>query len=165
MSDRFDRNQLANDVSIAISSGLSRAAKVSVIDWACWRWTGSSGKYCGCPYWSRAALAELSTRGPGRWGEWCRHEHVVPRVVISEKLLALPDPTPPRIHEVLGLFAIGCVVTIDEDRRLSRGMRTKMPAAFGLEGHAMFQNAWARYREAGIEWVGPLEWRGNTPLR
>lgn len=158
MGVKFDLEAIAADVAIALASAMSRECKLGVIHWASWRWSGAQGKYVGCPYWSRAALTELKTRGPGRWGAWCSHEHVVPRKVIVGALLALAEPTAARVRGVMERLAIGCVVTREEDRRLSKGLRSKMPAGYEIEGDAMYLDVWARYRAAGIEWVGPLKW-------
>jgi hypothetical protein len=61
-------------------------------------------------------------------------------------------------------MAIGCVVTIDEDRRLNRGMKQKMPPAFDTVGDPLHQDPWARYRRAGVAWVGPIVWRDGAPV-
>jgi hypothetical protein len=50
-----------------------------------WKWTESHGKYTGCRYWTRAALAADSVRD-------LAHEHVVPRKLIVERLRALVEP-------------------------------------------------------------------------
>ncbi len=164
MDTRFDLDELARDVAIALRSELSKSAKALIINSACWCWSGATGKYLGCRFWSKAALKQLAVRGPGRWGDWCHHEHVMPRRVVVDLVMKLVAPSPERVRELLDQCAIGCVVTIVEDRTLGRAFKQSMPPGFFDPNNPQYQDHWARYKAAEIEVVGPLKWADGQPL-
>lgn len=95
--------------------------KRSLLDVLLWKWTGIEGKYA-IRYQSESVLAG---EGP------VRHEHVVERKKLIDKLLAEPN----KYLEILD-SAVGCLVTLEEHKQLSRVDKS-------LEG-------WDRYKAAGI---------------
>jgi hypothetical protein len=124
-----------------------------------WKWTaGLKGetKYKGCTYWSGNAL--------NRWRQNCendvndefkglRHEHIVPRAYLTDKLLALPQLRNSYMRAMLDDLCHGCVLTKEEDKFLKKNtMPHDWQPAMGI---------WARYadafREIGIVIVR-MEW-------
>ena len=79
--------------------------KRDVISGMLWKITEARGKY-KTRYRSRASLVES--------GATLQHEHVFTRKDLAERILATPE----RLREILS-DAIGCVVTVEEHRRLS----------------------------------------------
>lgn len=82
-----------------------------------------------------------------------------------ELLLGLRSPSPDDVRRALEQYAIGCVVTIEEMRRLDRATRKSMPADWRTSGAGGGLNIWARYTLAGVEPIGPLRWEGRTARR
>lgn len=100
-----------------------------------WFITEASGKYT-TRFRSRGVL-ELEANGRiSNWRSRVRHEHVVTRRSLAERLESGEDPA-----SVLE-DAVACVVTVEEHDRLA-------PFDRSHEG-------WDRYREAGIEVVDML---------
>lgn len=130
------RNQLKADTTVALGSALSLGSKYALFDNILWTWSEFDGKYKGCRWWSEQAL---------QVGESLRHEHAIPRRVLIERLLTLPNPTEAEVAQVLCQYCVGVVVTLAEDRRLSSlGLRQRMPPDWdGVD-------VWARYHVAGI---------------
>ena len=94
----------------------------------------------GCRWWTKAAQA--SRTAPRQ----LRHEHVVPRRVIIESLLALDSATYDIVRERLERWCIAAVVSKEEDQRLcAAGLNHRMPIDW--DG----TDVWARYRVAGIQ--------------
>ncbi|HVR38204.1 MAG TPA: hypothetical protein VMU84_03855 [Thermoanaerobaculia bacterium] len=118
--------EIIESATIAIEGCLTLTVldrtKRDIISGLLWKITEARGKYT-TRYRSRA-----STEG----GAKLQHDHVFTRKDITDRLIAEPE----RAREILR-DAIGCVVTVEEHRRLSR----IGPAAHG----------WDRYTEAGIE--------------
>jgi hypothetical protein len=98
--------------------------KRDIISGMLWKITEARGKYT-TRHRSRAAM---------EFGAKVQHEHVFTRKDLTDLIIAEPD----RAREILR-DAIGCVVTVDEHRRLSRVDRA-------IRG-------WDRYAAAGIEVV------------
>jgi hypothetical protein len=126
--------------------------RTTIKDRLCWDWTLAHGgaaftrhaKFLAVPLWSTRALRSFAKYGRVEMrngvADALRHEHVVPRDVIAGELLALAEPTEPTVREVLERRGIACVVTVEEDRRLTA--RAFDPA-----------DPWRRYAEAGVEVV------------
>lgn len=87
----------------------------------------------------------------------------MPRSTLIGIVLGIQDPTVERVRCVLDRFAIGCVVTLAEDARLSKGIRQTMPPGFLTLGDTLHMDPWARYRAVGIEVRGPLTWLDGAP--
>jgi hypothetical protein len=107
---------------LAIRDQITTAALRKVLDVALWLYTEADGKY-NTRYRSRAAVGVTDTR-------LLAHEHVIPRQVLIDRLVADPDET-----DAIMATVVGCVVLRTEHSLLS--------------GH----DGWTRYRTAGVEVV------------
>lgn len=93
--------------------------------------------------------------------EGLRFEHLIPRGVLAEALLA---ETPPDLPAFLDRHFRAAVLTIEDDHQLNKaGMRAKMPA-----GWTLGDDPWQRYRAASLDpdaFVIPAERLApSTPL-
>lgn len=86
----------------------------------------------------------------------CIREHLMPVLTIMEEfiewkpceLLALSQRIEQRLREVIVIV----LVTDEEDKALkSKGLNSKMPKGYGVEGDPLYEDIWARYKEAGID--------------
>lgn len=110
-----------------------------VIDNALWNWSGYEGKLKGCIHWTKAAWADRENPRE------LRHEHIVPRKILIEKLLNLEGIKKETVFSILKTFCIGVVVTKSEDLRLNVcKLKSSMPPDWDGE------DPWARYKCAGI---------------
>lgn len=99
-----------------------------------WKWTEAHGKYRGCRFWTPRAL-----EAP----QGLCHEHVVPRKLLVEALVAAG---PESAEEILETMAVACVVTHAEHSQLP-----------DVSWEELLANPWARYDAAGVEVVDTLE--------
>ena len=75
------------------------------------------------------------------------HEHAVPHSIVMKKLLELDSLTDESIMSVLNKYYVICVITKDEDDRLtSAGLRSKMPDQWNGENDGVF----ARYEHEKV---------------
>lgn len=156
------------DISVLLSGDFSPGTRRIVVNGAVWCFTEGPGrkhKYVGCRFWSRGAIDDVNARGFEGLSKRLRHEHVVPRKLVIEEILGLAAPTPEDVQRAFERYAIGCVVTVDEMRRLDRGHRKSMPPDWRTPGPGGLPDVWARYTVAGVERVGPLRWEGRTAWR
>lgn len=123
--------------AVLATDGLTDAHRRYALDKAIWLYTEADGK-SNTRFRSAAAV---DVRDP----KLLNHEHVIPRRVLIDEMLAEPG----RCAEIMAK-AVGCVVLREENRRLTEQDRAKP----GLEG-------WERYRVAGIEIVD-LAMKGTT---
>lgn len=152
---------IAREMAIIASTDISSDTKKRIFSATLWGVSEIHGKYIGCRFWSNAALARFRSDGSTCIPSLC-HEHVVPRKVIVAKWLAVSQPTPEQTFALFERYGIGCVVLREEDDRLTAcGLRQRMPEAFYNTSHPLHDDPWARYRVAGIDWTGPLQWRGD----
>lgn len=77
-----------------------------------------------------------------------RHEHMVPNIVIYNKILKEEGPTEEWIISLFSLLSKRATITRDQDRDLQR---SNMPQEFYIKGHKLFENPLARYIEAGLD--------------
>ena len=76
------------------------------------------------------------------------YEHVVPHSVVMKKLLELDSLTDENIMSVLKKFYVICVITKEEDKRLSAaGLRRDMPHQWNHENDSIF----ARYEHEKVQ--------------
>jgi len=134
------KQEVCEDISTVLNLPLRWGTQYAVLADACWVWSEFDGKYDGCAYWSRKAWAARDSR------KHLRHDHVVPKQLIVQELKAIRGKaTPKRVRQVLAKWCVGAVITIDEDRRLTKlGLRARMPDDWnGID-------SWARYTLARI---------------
>jgi len=96
--------------------------KRDIISGLLWKITEARGKY----------TTRYRSRGSNESGVKVQHEHVFTRKDLTDRILAAPERTREILHD-----AIGCVVTVDEHRKLSIVDQS-------LRG-------WKRYEAAGVE--------------
>lgn len=76
------------------------------------------------------------------------YDHAVPFVYLQKELLELHEPTRESVRKVLDQYGTACLITKDEDIRLTQvGLQRKMPE--GWDG----SDALARYHFLGLEIV------------
>lgn len=144
------REQIAVDLATILNADVTYGTKWSVIDNALWSWTEFDGKFIGCPRWTLMAISRYVEFGGKRgWKKHLRHEHVVPRSIVSQLLLALPEHAPTSVFELFSQLVVGCIVDRDEDMLLNR-YRSSMPAEFDDPGSSGYRNPWLRYEQCGI---------------
>jgi hypothetical protein len=103
------------------------------LDRCIWEYTKADGKY-KTRWRSRGALG-VSDRSR------LTHEHVVPRKILVDRMMAKPE----RVADIMEQ-ALGCVVTREDHKRLTDATRANP----SLEG-------WDRYDAAGVEVVDTWE--------
>lgn len=143
-----DKDRMARDVEIAMSSDLSDAAKYIVAKNVIWDWTLDGLTYKrNCRLVSQGVfeltqtydLADKAVRK-----EWI-FEHVVPVNVLVNLLGKAAGASDQR--DLLDRYAIGCLVTKNEDQRFRQERVWKsMP-----KGWENGDDAFARYKQAGIK--------------
>ncbi len=144
------REQIASDVATILKADLTYGTKWSVIDNAMWSWTEFDGKFVGCPNWTQMAILRYVEFGGKRgWKKHLRHEHVVPRSIVSQLVVGLQEPIPSSVYDLFSRFVIGCIVDRTEDAVLNK-YRSSMPAEFDDPTHADYKNPWLRYERCQI---------------
>jgi hypothetical protein len=141
------KQQLAHDVAKVLKSNLHYGTKFAVLKEVMWVWTEFDGKFRGCIYWSQAAIRRFRHDGHVKN---LRHEHIVPKKVVMDRLFRLKKPTTKRVWRILDRFLIGVIVTKKEDARLNAAYSKAMPASFRDKRSPGFRDPWLRYRECGI---------------
>lgn len=141
------KRQMAADVAYVLAAPLSYGTKFAVLNNVCWTWTEFDGKYRGCRYWSKMARMARSIDRKAK----LIHEHVVPRQVVIDALMAMKSPTPENVYQVLDRFLIAVIVTPEEDAYLSCEHQSTMPAAFLDPTSDGYHEPWLRYRSSPIE--------------
>jgi len=146
------KDDIANDVAFILKADITYGTKYGVINEVCWVWTGFTGKYKGCPYWSKMAVMQHRLNPKAK----LKHEHVVPRKVVADMLFSLDQATSGRVREILDTFLLGVVVTPEEDAVLSIDYRAQMPEEFYNRAHPSYHEPWLRYMRCGIEIIRQL---------
>ncbi|NRY64160.1 hypothetical protein [Clostridium beijerinckii] len=149
------REEMICDSIFIIKAPLTYATKYAMIDNICWSWTEYNGKYKGCEYWSEGALKLLNELKKDNekidYQKHFRHEHIVPRKILIDKILSLTNLNEEIYKNILNKFMIGTVVTVSEDENLnSLGYRQKMPVEFFEINSPEYENEWLRYKKANI---------------
>ena len=143
------KDEIVRDLVSVLSASLSYGTKWAVMKDVAWVWTEFHGKYKGCQYWTKTALA-LHQREPKAK---LRHEHVVPKVVVMKMLSDLKSPTSEQVREICERFLIGVVVTREEDALLNVEYRQSMPDEFFDSASPSYLDPWLRYKKCNIEVV------------
>ena len=143
------KNQIAQDVAIILSTSVTYGTKYAVVREICWVWTEYTGKYNGCPHWSKKAAMQRTVNPKAK----VKHEHLVPKKVVAKMLFELREPTAETVREILDKYLIGVVVSPEEDALLNSEHCATMPKEFFDPEHLDYQNPWLRYDRIGIELV------------
>ena len=132
------KDEIVYDLHAILNLSISEKMKNKVIHLATWAWSQLPGKISKANHWSKLAV----TFSAERKNKNLTFEHVVPRSVIAKILLDKKPITPEKIREILEKYCFGCIVTNDEDNRLTQNkLRNKMPSGW-IEG----DDEWARYK-------------------
>lgn len=129
-----------------------------------WKWSTRHGKHKGCEYWSKNALEQYRNVNN------LRHEHVIPRTVLTKLLMEIPTEhamNEKKVSETLSKLCLGCVLTKVEDNLIPRHLRSQMPKNWNVNLIDLDRtDLWARYREAfnksGIT-ISKVNWTANVP--
>ncbi|HEY9056118.1 MAG TPA: hypothetical protein VIN77_03115 [Aurantimonas sp.] len=82
------------------------------------------------------------------------YDHAVPFTALSDDLMAIANPKPEVVREILDKKLVCCVITKDEDRALIKaGLNSKMPEAWDGE------DPFARYKSVGIKFEPNPRWK------
>lgn len=132
-----DRKNSAVTLAVAVlgATGTLSVQRNELLSVCIWKWTEAHGKYKGCRFWTRKALAAKSHKE-------LAHEHVVPRRLVVEQLCAIADPDEAAVRELFEAMAVACVVTRDEHRNLPE-----------VDWEELVTDPWARYEYADVEVV------------
>ena len=128
----------------ALNSNQSTMAAKVIREFVLWKWSARNGKHRGCRHWSVSARNWFRENLPNARARNLRHEHVVPRVVVTELLLEARragEVPPQEVFNIFTKHCIGCVLTRDEDRMLAP-LNRAMPEGWNRD------DPWARYRTA-----------------
>jgi hypothetical protein len=133
------KRQICEDITFVLNAPMSWGSQHAVIAQALWVWSEFDGKYHGCRYWSQSAWSNRQTI------KGLRHDHAVPKKLLIGRMKELRTvATVELVQDVLERNCIGVVVTLDEDRLLSRsGLQASMPPNSD-------DDPFSRYRAAGI---------------
>jgi hypothetical protein len=102
-----------------------------------WKYSEAHGhKYRDSPYWSLKASDHYQK---GKNFKGLRHEHVFPQIELIKLLVSLTKPDHASVVELYEKYAMGVVVTEEEDHELSDNGRGKSTVP---GGHS---NPWLRY--------------------
>jgi hypothetical protein len=108
-------------------------------------------KYHGKPYWSIGAINQVleNIKSNKKLFHNLRHEHAVPKKVIIDKILELPEVDEKSVFKILDSWGHAVIVSKAEDKILNNhGLRSKMPDTIPLD--SKIDIVFARYRKAGI---------------
>jgi hypothetical protein len=147
------QEQLVHDVTVILNTPVTYGTKKVVCWQAASEWTEHSGKYEGCPLWSKKAFDQYQANSEEKG---LRHEHAVPKKVLVGELLGLQNPTEKDVG-ILFLFLIGVVVTVEENKILDSRFQCSMPQEFYDKKSSAFFDVLLRYKNCGIE-VGKVDW-------
>jgi hypothetical protein len=87
-------------------------------------------------------------------GKGIIHEHIIPFVVVRDKLLALHPLTIENIKSVIDKYYFTCAVTTEEDDQLTaNNLKSKMPKGWIEDKDSVF----ARYEEVGIRFTRKIK--------
>jgi hypothetical protein len=140
------KDEIVRDVTHVLRLPLKDGTKWAVLRDAAWVWTEFDGKYDG-PFRTRKAWEHLQS-GEKRL---LRHEHVVPKIIVIQRLLDLQEPTEDQVRNICEKFLIGVVVTRDEDAILNARFRSRMPTEFMDSASCHFDDPWLRYWKCDID--------------
>lgn len=140
-------NELSNDVCTIINGKFHYQVKKQVIDGALWWMADYAGKGVNCSFKSKLAIEKI-TRGDMNGFV---HEHIIPKKLIREKLMALSGHATIEQVEKLLCLSTYCLVTKEEDIRLTKKHKQVMPNNCWMNDNASPAEIWGRYSAERIE--------------
>jgi len=145
------KNELAKDTAFVLGAPLHEKTKYAVLNNVMWKWTEYEGKYKGCRYWTQAAVEHFTlNRKKG-----LRHEHVVPRKYLITMFFQLENITPDIVYDMLNRFAIGAIVTKNEEQELNRHFKVDMPDEFDDPCNKAYRDPWLRFKHIDLKVIEP----------
>lgn len=144
----MNENELIELAQFVIKSNFSLKLKRETLGLVCWKFSELNGKYDGVKYWSKNAkkLRENNTKTK-KYFSGLRHEHVVPKKVLIEKLLS--DYFNKSIKEIRNFFRDFCfaaIITKEEDNKYLKKYKQEMPIEFNWKK----DQVWLRYEKTGL---------------
>lgn len=171
------QEQLAKDIARILNiKDLTDSEKDTLLRNKFPQWTQQNRKYQGRTIWSKEALAKYEKLlGTKKLLPMCKRfceEHIVPIKVISDRLIEASNDRKVNeewVKEYLERYLAICVVTKDEDRRLTKaGLRESMPDGTVVSDDNF--NKWDRYNADNVKieakkirWMTP-DVNGETKL-
>lgn len=157
------KSEILFDSVFILNSPITKGAKYMALNDVCWQWTEFEGKYEGCRYWSEEAIKLLKNlkndNEKFKYSDYFRHEHIVPRKGLIEKIFNIKNINEEILEKVLNKYLIGVVVTISEEKVLNKfGYKQNMPKEFYQSDNKNYNNEWLRYKKLSIlvknvDWV------------
>ena len=131
---------------------ISDTARQNVLDEISWKYTetGKDKNLC-CKYWSEKAIEQYESNGEKNKG--LVHEHVIPRDIFISTILEMIEKNDESDQNMINQKnlderLIACVITKDEDNKLSK---KTMPGEDAGKGFFEIGDIWGRYRGKGIK--------------
>lgn len=150
-------------IKLASIKGLPEELRRSLIkDFVLWKWSAGlkvETKYQRCRFWSDNALKKWRNNPSQKKFAGLRHEHTIPRGSLFRNFFENERHPEEKIRSLLKNLCIGCVITIEEDKKFKECKLTRqMPEGWDKK------DVWARYRIAfektGIT-IHELIWHGG----
>jgi hypothetical protein len=142
------------DVTYVLNAPLSLGTKFAVVNNSLRVWTEFSGKYEGCPRWTKLALLRRTVatkEGIKKRFQGLVHEHAVPNRIVAGMLFEQKAPTAESVRAVFEQFVHAVVVTKEEDNLLSVMFRQTMPPEFSDPNSTKYHEPFLRYERCEIE--------------
>lgn len=159
---RRNKEEIVKDIYTIINNNqLEYGTKFYCVLNAIGIWTELDGKFegskkkSGCPYWSEKALIVVQTiTERSQISKLLRHEHIVPRIVLIDKILGFPPnkentKSNEEISKIFEDFCKGVVVTKEDDEKLNKEHQKNMPKGWN------WCDPWARYKCNEIKVYNP----------
>ena len=186
----YTKQKIKDDLSKMIKAQLSDNAIYAILHDIAWAWTEQvdvnngtktkTAKLRGCKYWTKEALKiafdinYCPIKGFD-FDKCLRHEHVVPKIIFKETVLKYVKSNSfasnsqiQNLYNAMKNTLLGCVVTVDQAKKLDTNYATKMPS--GQTDFCKITNPWERYEETKKNYpnafteIYEVKWqqKGNT---
>lgn len=159
-----EKDEMVKDILVAIdlkrTQSISYEAAFNILHAVTYQWTQFDGMYIGNNKWSEEAIKAFNininkkAENKERLSKLVREEHIVPRRIIIEHLMDRINVNFDTVKLYLNKYLSSAIVTIEEDKRINKGLKSKMPD--GIDTSSDFDE-WARYKEKNIR-VKKVDW-------
>ncbi|MDF1878427.1 hypothetical protein JHD46_02100 [Sulfurimonas sp. SAG-AH-194-C20] len=148
------KDRIATYLSHLYENKMNEYLNIIVLDQFLWTATVVNNdndvvKYKGQPYWSKKAIIHyqsINIKNKQKDFSGLRHEHIMPRKLIKEKILA-SNKSKEVILEILNKYSHAVIITKEEDQILKdMGFNQSMPESFNQTEEIL-----DRYDGSGIE--------------